>query len=195
MISYLLEPVQNFLYRRKKIAGYARLEWATTESLQLQRAAYQGISSGTWTGHFDAIPITASDEIMGDLPHSYHTGTGSSCADQAKLGVEKLNPAPISPPSTGEASDEFNQSAAENNERCVSSAEQESVPIISPHATAQGTDSSVSTPTVARMSPLTPALPPTQNNEGSEPREAHEDNFCLSEMEPERHLPGNLGAS
>lgn len=195
MISYLLEPVQNFLYRRKKILGYARLEWATTESLQLQRAAYQGINSGTWTGHFDAIPMTKSDEIMRDLPHSYHTESGSSCTDQAKLGVEKLNRAPTSPPSTGESSEESNQSAVENDGRCMSSVEQESVPIVSPHATEQGTDSSVSTATVARTPPLTPALPPTQNNEGSEPREAHGDNFCLSEPVPERHRPGNLGAT
>lgn len=195
VISYLLEPVQNFLYRRKKIAEYARLEWATTDSLQLQRAAYQGIGSGTWTGCLDVVPMTESGELMGDLPHSYHTGTGSSCTDQAKLSVQKLNPAPMSPPSTGEASEESNQPAVENDERCVSSAEQESVPIDSPHATEQGTYSSVSTPTVARMPPLTPALPPTQNNEGSEPREAHVHNSCLSGLEPERHLPGNLGAS
>ncbi|KAG8164825.1 hypothetical protein KVR01_005100 [Diaporthe batatas] len=70
-ISYLLEPIQDCLYHRKKIAGYSRLEWATTESLQLQRAAYQGIGSGTWTGHFDAIPVTKSDEILGDLAHTY----------------------------------------------------------------------------------------------------------------------------
>lgn len=186
VISYSLEPVQNFLYRRKKIAEYARLEWATTDSLQLQRAAYQGIGSGTWTGCLDVVPMTESGELMGDLPHSYHTRTGSSCADQAKLDVQKPNLAPMS--------EESNQSAVENDGRCVRSAEQQSVPIVSPHATEQGTDSSVSTPTVARTPPLTPALPPTQNNEVSEPREAHEDNFCLLELEPERHLPGNLGA-
>lgn len=139
--------------------------------------------------------MTESDETMGDLPHSYHTGTGSSCTDQAKLGVGELNPALMSPPSTGEASGESNQSAVENNRRSVSSAEQQSVPIVSPHATEQGTDSSVSTPTVAHMPPLTPALPPTQNHEGSERTETHRDNSCLSELEPERHLPGNLGAN
>lgn len=139
--------------------------------------------------------MTESDEIMADLPHSYHTGTGSSCTDQAKLGVGELNPALMSPPSTGEASEDANQSPVENNGRCASSAEQESVPIVSPHATEQGTDSSVSTPTVARMPPLTPALPTTQNHEGSECTEAHRDNLCLSELEPERHLPGTLGAN
>lgn len=191
-MSYLLEPVQNFLYLRKKISGYARLEWATTENLQLQRAAYQGISSGTWTGHFDAIPMTESDEIMGDLPHSYHTGSGSSCPVQAKLSAEKLNRASISPRSTGEASEESNPSAVEDNRHCVSSADQELIPIVSRHATEQGTDSSqvedVCTSTVAHMPPLTPALPTTQMSEQPDLREAHEDMFSRSELEPERQI-------
>ncbi|KAG6359856.1 hypothetical protein INS49_010909 [Diaporthe citri] len=135
IVSYSLEPVQNFLYRRKKIAEYARLEWATTESLQLQRVAYQGIGSGTWAGHFDAVPMTESDELMGDLPHSYHTGSGSSCTGHAKLSAEKLDPAPISPPSTGETSEESNESAVEDNRHFMSSAEQEIVPVVSRHAT------------------------------------------------------------
>lgn len=192
LTSYSLEPIQNFLYRRKKIGGYARLEWAATESLQLQRAAYQGIGSGTWKGSFDAVPITESDELMGDLPHIYHTGRGSSCACQTKLGAEKLDPAPISPPSTGEASEESNDLAAEHNRHCVSSAEQGSVPILSRHDAEQGTDSSQARmsasrrSTIARMPPLTPALPTIQMNERLKLREAHGDTFSPSELDLER---------
>lgn len=194
LISYLLEPVQNFLYRRKKITEYARLEWATTDSLQLQRAAYQGIGSGSWIGYLNAVPTTKSDELMGDLPHSYDTGSGSSCTGQEQLKVKQLNPASISPPSTSEGSEESHQSAAEDHGHCVGTAEPEPVPIMSFHATEQGTDPSrvedSSKPTVAHMSPVTPTLPTTQRIVRTELREAHGDTYSGSELEPGRGTRG-----
>lgn len=155
VISYLLEPVQNFLYRRKKIAEYARLEWATTDSLQLQRAAFQGIGSGSWIGYLNAVPTTKPDELMGDLPHSYDTGSAPCCTGQGQLIVEQLNPAPIPSTSTSEGPEE--SPVSEDHGHCVSSDELEPVSILSCHATEQGTDPSrvdeFSKPTVAHMSP------------------------------------------
>lgn len=131
--------------------------------------------------------MTESDELMGDLPNSYHTGSGSSYTGQAKLGAEKVNPAPITPPSTVEGSEESNDLEGEEHRHCVSSAEQGPVSMVYGHGAEQVPGSpqveDVNKPTVANMPSLAPALPKTQI---PELREAHEDAFSRSELESER---------
>lgn len=73
LVSYVLEPIFACLYRRWKYRQYTYLEWAATETLQLQRASYQGIGSGTWSGYTSAIPRTQKEEKLGNLPLSYST--------------------------------------------------------------------------------------------------------------------------
>lgn len=65
ILSLSLEPILAALYRRRQHGGYAYLEWASTETLQLQRMAFQGVKSGTWSGYTSAVPTTVpSGEIM-----------------------------------------------------------------------------------------------------------------------------------
>ena len=54
-----------------KRGEYKYLEWASNGTLQLQRLAYQGISSGKWSGYTDDIPMTESGALLGDLTQSY----------------------------------------------------------------------------------------------------------------------------
>lgn len=78
VVSYILEPIYGCLYRRHQYGEYTYLEWTTTETLQLQRAGYQGIGSGTWLGHTGAIPRTTTGEKLGNLPCYYFTPGGNS---------------------------------------------------------------------------------------------------------------------
>lgn len=78
LISYFLEPIFACLYRRWKYRQYTYLEWAATETLQLQRTSYQGIGSGTWSGFTSAIPRTQKGEKLGNLPLSYSTPEGDT---------------------------------------------------------------------------------------------------------------------
>lgn len=71
VISYVLEPIFACLYHRRKYGEYTYLEWAATETLQLQRASYQGIGSGTWFGHTKTVPMTRRGEMLGNLPMYY----------------------------------------------------------------------------------------------------------------------------
>lgn len=68
LASYATEPIFACLYRRFKFREYAHLEWTTNAALHFQRMAYQGISSGEWTGQMDDIPRTRPGEILAELP-------------------------------------------------------------------------------------------------------------------------------
>lgn len=70
-ISYLLEPIQAWLYRRHNLKEDAYLEWIADETLQLQRMAYQGLKSGHWSRYTDQIPLTEAGEILANLPRNY----------------------------------------------------------------------------------------------------------------------------
>ncbi|RDA94691.1 hypothetical protein CP533_6797 [Ophiocordyceps camponoti-saundersi (nom. inval.)] len=65
---------------------YAFLEWTTNETLQLQRAAYQGIQPGTWKGYTDAVPKTQDDEILPDLTRTY----AGAYYDEKRLLIQLL---------------------------------------------------------------------------------------------------------
>ncbi|KAI0201425.1 hypothetical protein F4808DRAFT_425146 [Astrocystis sublimbata] len=65
--SYLLEPVSEFLCKRKGHRTYAHLEWTTGSALQLQRLAQEEIGMGTWHKCIDTIPSTEKGELLGSL--------------------------------------------------------------------------------------------------------------------------------
>ncbi|PHH84688.1 hypothetical protein CDD83_1541 [Cordyceps sp. RAO-2017] len=67
--SYAIEPILALLGRRRR--RYPFLEWAANETLQLQRAAYQGIGSGSWAGFTDDIPRARRGEPLANLPRHY----------------------------------------------------------------------------------------------------------------------------
>lgn len=93
LVSFLLEPVQNYFCNRKKIHKYARLEWEATETLQLQRVAYQGLGTGTWAGYADCIPKTGKNETMGDLVGTYMMGTDQTA--QVAPATRREKPTPV----------------------------------------------------------------------------------------------------
>lgn len=105
-MSYSLGLIQECLVRcrrrNKAHKGYvyARLEWAVTETLQLQRAAYQGLGTGEWRGYTDAVPTTEAGDLMGNLAHSYTetlAGASSPPATGTPVpnGHEKQPPTPV----------------------------------------------------------------------------------------------------
>lgn len=78
-ISLSLEAIISALYRRRHRGEYAFLEWASTETLQLQRMAFQGVKSGSWSGYTRAVPMPlSSGETMVNLPVKYPLRQDSS---------------------------------------------------------------------------------------------------------------------
>ncbi|KAL2277331.1 hypothetical protein FJTKL_00051 [Diaporthe vaccinii] len=76
--SYVLEPIFECLYRRRRYREYTFLEWTASETLQLQRIGFQGVGSGTWSGYTDNIPRTKQDEALTALALEYPLGADSS---------------------------------------------------------------------------------------------------------------------
>ncbi|KAL1623516.1 hypothetical protein SLS54_004506 [Diplodia seriata] len=60
ILSYTLETLVCYLQRRFRRDTYARLEWATNDTLQLQRLANEELGIGVWTGCCDAVPVTTN---------------------------------------------------------------------------------------------------------------------------------------
>lgn len=87
--SYVLEPVFECLYRRRKYREYTFLEWSASETLQLQRIGFQGIGSGTWSGYTDNIPRTKQDEALAGLALAYPLEEDGSDGDSQSQ--EKMN--------------------------------------------------------------------------------------------------------
>ncbi|POS71783.1 hypothetical protein DHEL01_v209826 [Diaporthe helianthi] len=87
IISYVLEPIFECLYRRVKYREYTFLEWSASETLQLQRMGFQGVGSGTWSGYTDNIPRTKQDEALKCLALAYPLETD----DSSSQGQEKEN--------------------------------------------------------------------------------------------------------
>lgn len=93
--SHAVEPVFAILARRRnRPPAHPYLEWTANETLQLQRAAYEGLGSGTWTGLGSEIPKTERGEKLSDLTARYTrvvdaegeykaTGTSSNQAQQS----------------------------------------------------------------------------------------------------------------
>ncbi|CAN8104865.1 unnamed protein product [Discula destructiva] len=59
-ISFALEPIFEFLYKRRGYKQYNFVEWTTDSTLQLQRLAYDE-RNGDWEHCMDAVPTTKTD--------------------------------------------------------------------------------------------------------------------------------------
>ncbi|KAG8158806.1 hypothetical protein KVR01_011249 [Diaporthe batatas] len=79
--SYTLEPIFQCLYRRRKYKEYTYLEWAASETLQLQRIGFQGAGLGIWSGYTNNVPKTEPGEILEGLALKYPAGTNSTDGD------------------------------------------------------------------------------------------------------------------
>lgn len=87
-ISFTLEPIFKCLYNRRKYQEYTYLEWAASETLQLQRIGFQGTNAGTWTGCTDAVPVTKSGEILPSLALQYSSSNTEIGSEIGKVSTE-----------------------------------------------------------------------------------------------------------
>lgn len=76
--SFIMEPIFKCLYQRRKYQEYTYLEWAASETLQLQRIGFQGINAGTWSGCTDSVPRTEPGEILTSLAVEYSSNNESN---------------------------------------------------------------------------------------------------------------------
>ncbi|KAI1123655.1 hypothetical protein F5Y10DRAFT_285832 [Nemania abortiva] len=67
LVSYLLEPIFEWLHKRKGYKEYAYLEWVTGATLQLQRLTHEEMGFGTWSEGTETIPMTKEGELLGSL--------------------------------------------------------------------------------------------------------------------------------
>lgn len=67
LASYSLEPILECVYRRTRRHHYTFPEWATTQTLQLQRLAYEETGSVKWLRGMEPVPVTESDEALPGL--------------------------------------------------------------------------------------------------------------------------------
>lgn len=92
VISYVLEPIFECLYRRWKYKGYTFLEWSASETLQLQRIGFQGLGSGTWSGYTNSVPRTKEGEDLEGLALKYPLGPlGADGNGGGRRSPEKTN--------------------------------------------------------------------------------------------------------
>lgn len=72
IVSLSLNAVLCSLSKRFHLSPYSYVEWASTETLQLQRMAFQSVKSGKWSGSVSSIPITSqAGEVMANLLSEY----------------------------------------------------------------------------------------------------------------------------
>jgi hypothetical protein len=86
IISCLLEPTLACIQRHNKNKEYKLLEWSLNSTLQLQRLAYQGVNSGTWTGYSDSVPKTTQVEVLKNLVLSYPLSSSENAATGGESG-------------------------------------------------------------------------------------------------------------
>ncbi|RDA91347.1 hypothetical protein CP533_0030 [Ophiocordyceps camponoti-saundersi (nom. inval.)] len=98
--SHAVEPLLAALARRRKGSNgqphYTYLEWTANETLQLQRAAYQGVGSGTWTGLTKDVPKTRDGETLVDLTTVYGAELTPEPTVGCKQQLSESSPSPSS---------------------------------------------------------------------------------------------------
>ena len=67
LTSFTIEPLVGYVQNRFKLNPYARLEWYTNGSLQLQRLAHEELGIGTWTRCDSDIPSTNPGVLLASL--------------------------------------------------------------------------------------------------------------------------------
>ncbi len=68
VLDRALEPLLNFIGRRWRLSGprqaFARVEWRSNATLQLQRLAHEHAGAGTWSNAAGANPVTLANEAL-----------------------------------------------------------------------------------------------------------------------------------
>lgn len=90
-MSYLLEPLFECLVRRRKYEEYKYLEWTGNETLQLQRMAYQGLGSESWSGYTDSVPKTRPGYFLADLHVEYSVDRNEQVGPAVKRSTHTTN--------------------------------------------------------------------------------------------------------
>ncbi|KAF2456413.1 hypothetical protein BDY21DRAFT_393710 [Lineolata rhizophorae] len=67
---------------RRPNDAYRRLEWIESETLQLQRMAFEGRGVGPWRGKEDAVPVTVTFEQRFPFPGSAQLGSNEPNVDE-----------------------------------------------------------------------------------------------------------------
>ncbi|KAK0638113.1 hypothetical protein DIS24_g10139 [Lasiodiplodia hormozganensis] len=68
IVSFTIEPFVGCVQKRCHKHDYARLEWCTNETLQLQRLAHEEVGAGgMWTHATDAVPVAQHGEPLAML--------------------------------------------------------------------------------------------------------------------------------
>lgn len=67
VVSYALEPILECIHRRTGRHRYTFPEWATNQTLQIQRLAYEEKGSGKWLRGMEPVPVTESGEVLPGL--------------------------------------------------------------------------------------------------------------------------------
>ncbi|OTB01373.1 hypothetical protein M426DRAFT_41238, partial [Hypoxylon sp. CI-4A] len=67
VISYIIEPIMELLYRRRRYKQYAHLEWISNTNLQLQRLAHENLESGNWSQCIKKVPTTEPGVSLASL--------------------------------------------------------------------------------------------------------------------------------
>ncbi|KAG6357480.1 hypothetical protein INS49_013357 [Diaporthe citri] len=91
LISYLLEPIFQYLARRHKYEEYKYIEWTGDETLQLQRMAYQGLGSEAWSGYTDSVPKTRPGYFLADLHLAYSHDENKEVVSDVQRSAQPAN--------------------------------------------------------------------------------------------------------
>ncbi|OCL10554.1 hypothetical protein AOQ84DRAFT_246874, partial [Glonium stellatum] len=67
LLDFALVPCPDCFQRRRHRSRYARLEWRTNATLQLQRLAHEGIGAGVWSRADEENPVTEEAELLAVL--------------------------------------------------------------------------------------------------------------------------------
>lgn len=91
--SLTAEPILSCLDRRAGRHRYSHLEWRSNGVLQLQRLAYEGAGTGTWTRTTECVPLTKPDEYLAllDASDPGHTRLVAPVASSKVLSSRKTS--------------------------------------------------------------------------------------------------------
>ncbi len=67
LLSFMLDPILSWCLDRSGRHRYAKLEWSTNETIQLQRMAHEGSGMGTWSRGTNSIPVTKPGDVLAVL--------------------------------------------------------------------------------------------------------------------------------
>lgn len=92
--SYILEPILNYLHKRRKYKSYAHLEWTCNTSLQLHRMAHEQLGGQKWDNCTEHIPTTDPEVPLASLDISDPTHPILCTPEEPEGKAETVEPGP-----------------------------------------------------------------------------------------------------